>query len=309
MHKTKKNDPVITKVLSEVNAYKLDHVQLIGGEVTVLKDLPGYLSLLDKAKWKSIVTNGRIFRADITSLVDEIYISLHGKSHTHEEITGAPNSFLEITKNIEKYVQNGIEVNSDTVLTKYNYSEVYDIAKMAKDLGMSRLFLNIFQPEGLASTRPDFSPSIYQIRSAIDQMLRAREDFQIEMLFGTSTPYCLDERLITEDLAFTCGAGTWFASINPSGELRICNHSNKPYGNILKEPLNKIWHSRNIDFEYRNKELAEPVCRDCPFMSQCLGGCRINSDGTYRVDPIVIRDQLQILPLTRRKQLFATTVN
>ena len=80
------------------------------------------------------------------------------------------------------------------MLTKFNADKIFGIAYRAKQLGMKRLSLNIFKPEGLGSHRPDFSPSLQQIQSAISQMIQARDELGFEMYFGTSTPLCLDER-------------------------------------------------------------------------------------------------------------------
>lgn len=286
----------LLRILAEVNSYNIRHVQLIGGEVSILPSLPAYLEALDKVQWRSIVTNGRRFREDIKGLVNEVYVSIHGEKDLHEYLTSEPNSFGVIEETIKKYVSWGVDVNSDTVLTKHNSDSIYKIAKHAKSLGMKRLFLNIFQPEGIGSTRPDFSPSIEQIRSAIDQMISARSDFGIDMHFGTSTPLCLDERLFTERLGFRCGAGEWFASINPQGEIRICNHSTKSYGNVTESPLNAIWHSREISSEYRNAQPDDAgICQGCAAFSLCRGGCRIDQSGRYRVDPIVMRDKDKLL--------------
>lgn len=294
-HKGANTEISIKEILEEINSYCLSHVQLIGGEVTTINNLSDYLDILDRTKWKSIVTNGRIYRNDIRGKINEIYISLHGDELTHEELTQEVGSYDKIIDNIKKYVSWGIDVNSDTVLTKFNANHIYDIAKKAKDIGMKRIFVNIFQPEGIGSTRPDYSPSLEQIRSSITQLIKAREYLKFEAYFGTSTPFCLDERLITKNLAFRCGAGEWFGSINPSGEFRICNHSTKSHGNVLKTPLNKIWHSKEIDLDYRNTIVNDESCSDCEIRKHCLGGCRINEKGNYRVDPIVKRDRKLLL--------------
>lgn len=283
------------EILESIDEYRLPHVQLIGGEVTTIKNLPELLDGLKQTRWKSIVTNGRVFRGDIRGKVDEIYLSLHGDTSTHETLTQEFGSFEPIVKNIEKYVSWGIDINSDTVLTKFNADQMGEIALHAKSLGMKRIFVNIFQPEGLGSLRPDFSPSIQQIRSAIDQLLEVRKATEFEVYFGTSTPFCLDSRLISEKMAFRCGAGEWFASVDPSGELRICNHSTRSYGNVVNRPLNEIWHSKLINTEYRNKRIDDTICQHCPFQSDCLGGCRINEKGNYRVDPLVSRDRDDLL--------------
>jgi len=301
-HKRQPDVDLRKRIVEEVNSYSIDHVQLIGGEVSILPELPELLSSLKDVRWRSIVTNGRILRSDIKDCVEEVYLSLHGDKEFHEGITRAQNSYEKIVENAENYVSWGIEVNCDSVLTKLNCDSVFDLCANAHEIGMKRIFFNIFQPAGLGSGE-DLSPSIDQIRSAISQLIEARNRLGIDVNFGTSTPFCLDERLITEGLAFTCGTGDWFASINPSGDLRICNQSTRPYGNILDTPLHKLWQSREIDSEYRRLTWVDEPCKDCVFLNDCLGGCRIDGMGRARIDPIVRRDIDFLLPAWKLEEL------
>jgi pyrroloquinoline quinone biosynthesis protein E len=278
-------------ILDEVNKYEITHVQLIGGEVTTLPDLPLYLDHLPDAKWRSIVTNGRIFVPDLIGRVNEVYLSLHGDKEMHETLTKARDSFETVVDTIRNYVSYDIVVHSDTVLTSRNAHLVYEIAAHAKELGMSSLFLNIFQPAGIGQRKGnELAPSLDQIREAITQMLRARDEMSFKISFGTSTPFCLDERLVTEGLAFTCGVGDWFASIDPWGEFRVCNQSAKSYGNVLERPLHEIWHSKAISQDYRSFDWLQEPCRSCEFQAECHGGCRVDGAGNYRIDLTVLRD-------------------
>lgn len=306
-HKTQPDDDRRGKILDAVNSYRISHVQLIGGEVTILPNLPAYLDRLRDVGWRSVVTNGRNFVPELAGRVNEIYLSLHGDSEVHEAITRAKGSFEIIESNIRKYVDFGIDVHSDTVLTRVNAHQIFNIAAKAAELKMKIMFVNIFQPAGIGSySTLDLSPTIFQIRDAITQMIRARNELGIKVMFGTSTPFCLDERIISEDLAFRCGAGDWFASIDPWGELRICNQSGRSYGNLLDRPLHEIWHAREITEEYRDLGWMEEPCNSCVLRKECLGGCRISDAGSPRLDPIVERDKQHLLPQAQL-QLLKTT--
>lgn len=292
------NESTRLQILENVNRYKLHHVQLIGGEVTTLPDLPQYLRILKDTKIRSIVTNGRIFMPETVDLVDEVYISIHGDKEMHEHITRVKNSFEIIENTIEKYVSAGKRVHSDSVLTKMNYDQIFNIAKYADEIGMHTLYVNIFQPAGFGvKNEDDLAPSLEQIRFAIGQLVKAKNELGINIKFGTSTPFCLDDRLVKEGLAFTCGTGTWFASIDPWGDLRICNQSTTSYGNVLDEQLGKIWHKKEIDSDYRSLSWLKAIepCNSCVFKSDCLGGCRIDEKGHARIDPIVSRDTEKLL--------------
>jgi pyrroloquinoline quinone biosynthesis protein E len=311
-HKKQPDEDRREAILDAVNSYRISHVQLIGGEVTILPRLPEYLDRLPDVGWRSVVTNGRIFVPELAGRVNEIYLSLHGDAEVHEAITRAEGSFEIIQENIKKYVSYGIEVHSDTVLTKINAHLMYDIAARAAGLGMKIMFVNIFQPAGIGSySTTDLSPSIHQIRDAITLMLRARNELGIEVMFGTSTPFCLDSRIITEGLAFRCGAGEWFASVDPWGDLRICNQSGRSYGNLLEHPLHEIWHSGAINDEYRNLAWMEEPCNSCTLKKDCLGGCRISDTGSPRLDPIVVRDMEHLVPqeqLLQLKEIYAANI-
>ena len=305
-HKRVMDKTTTMAIVREINKYRIKHVQLIGGEVTTIPELCTYLDNLDQCGWKSIVTNGRIFVPELRGRVDEIYLSVHGEKGVHEKITNARGSFEIIEDSIRKYVDFGIQVHSDTVLTSANYQQIYTIGCRAHALGMSTLFVNIFQPAGIGANFADYlSPSIEQIRDAITQMIAVRSEFGLNVQFGTSTPFCLDERLIPEELAFTCGAGTWFASIDPDGNFRICNQSTRSYGNILEDPLNKIWHSHKIGSDYRFKHWIDKPCSDCVFRDDCLGGCRIDGSGTPRIDPLM---QGRTEPLISKEKLAEIAV-
>lgn len=295
-HKKQFDEDRRFSILRQLNRYRIDHVQLIGGEVTLLPRLPEYLDVLDNVRWRSVVTNGRILVRELAGRVNEIYLSLHGDEDSHERITNAEHSFKDIESSIDFYVGAGIEVQSDTVLTSQNYHLIYEIARIATGKGMSVLFVNVFQPAGIGRHFAEqLIPTVSQIREAITQMIAARDEFGIKVSFGTSTPFCLDERLITENLAFTCGVGAWFASIDPMGEFRICNQSAKSYGNILDRPLHQIWHSRQLNEEYRLGNWLQKPCNSCIFRMDCLGGCRVRDDGSTRVDPIVEREPEALL--------------
>lgn len=307
--KKQTDEETIINVLKELNSYKLNHVQLIGGEVTLFREkLPYYLSLLDKVKTRSMVTNGRIFIPETIEFLDEVYISIHGNKEMHESITRAKDSFSVIEDTIKAYVKANIIVSSDTVLTRINYNQMFEICKYASELGMKNIFVNIYQSAGLGARKEDdMAPSLEEIKIAIGQLIKAKHTLPLKVHFGTSTPYCLDERLILEDMAFTCGTGTWFGSINPWGELRICNQSTKSYGNVLEQELGKIWHNKIIDEDYRSLDwlkAAEP-CNSCVYKSDCLGGCRINDKGEARIDPIVLREKNNLVSQERLTELYS----
>lgn len=132
----------------------------------------------------------------------------------------------------------------------------------------------------------------------------AREKFKIPVGFGTAIPFCLDERLITENMWADCGVGVTFCAINPDGDLRICNQSGIVYGNVLKKSLEKIWNKKEID-EFRDLRWVREPCKNCPFLSICTCGCKVDLSfcEKYCIDYAIRENRENLVPLKRLKEL------
>jgi radical SAM protein with 4Fe4S-binding SPASM domain len=131
-----------------------------------------------------------------------------------------------------------------------------------------------------------------QFRSALSQMIQGRNDFQIPVGWGTAIPFCLDSRMIKENMAADCGAGITFAAINPKGEVRACNQSERIYGNVLIERMEDIWKKPELS-EFRSLSWIEKPCINCRVLMECLCGCKVdaNSAQTYSVDYAIRGDE------------------
>ena len=70
---------------------------------------------------------------------------------------------------------------------------------------------------------------------------------------------------------YRCGAAKSFFVIDPSGNIRTCNHSPRIIGHILKDPVIEDEAYWNLFAESRYKPAA---CRDCGRISECDCGCR-----------------------------------
>jgi radical SAM protein with 4Fe4S-binding SPASM domain len=78
---------------------------------------------------------------------------------------------------------------------------------------------------------------------------------------------------------------------------------------LVETPLNKIWHNVLINKDYRNAQINDPDCQGCPAYTECRGGCRIDENGLYRVDPIVTRDKAKLLAKTQIQDLINSREN
>lgn len=282
-------DPaVIDQIVARVHASKIPHVYLIGGEPSLLGTvrLNQYIELLSTQSSVTIVTNGQAYLKDLSTKLACIGVPLHGMESTHDYLTNKTGSFKQTTSSIVKYVERGFDVRCIPVLTAQNFDQMYDLIHLAKDMGMESVFVDRYEDGGLGSQSPTYmKPSTEQFKLALGQMIQARDDFNIPVGWGTAIPFCLDNRLIAEQMTADCGAGITFAAINPNGNVRTCNQSERVYGNILTEDFETIWSNPELS-EFRGLGWIEKPCVDCDVLTECLCGCKVdaNSAQTYSVD-------------------------
>jgi|SRR3989339_260887 len=254
------------------------HVYLIGGEPSLLgvRQLNEYVELLAQRSSVTIVTNGVRNLIGLSNKLACIGVPLHGDEGVHERHTRRFGGYKQTIRTIESYVAAGFDVRCIPVLTAWNYDQIYNIIAKAHQLGMESVFVDRFEDGGLGSqSSTELKPSLEQFKIALDQMIRARDDFGVAVGFGTAIPYCLDNRLVSERMTANCGVGITFAAINPDGDVRICNQSEIVYGNILDEPIQKIWAKSQLD-EFRNLSWVTEPCLSCPVVTDCLCGCKVD---------------------------------
>jgi radical SAM protein with 4Fe4S-binding SPASM domain len=273
----------LDKIVESVYNSNIPHIYLIGGEPSVLstKKLNEYINYLSKKSSVTIVTNGLIYKK-LSNKLACIGIPIHGNEITHESLTGVKGGYKKTINTIKNYISDGFDVRCIPVLMSINYDQIFNIIKLAKKLGVESIFVDRFESGGIGSKKiHELKPSLFQFRKSLSQMILAKKKFNIPVGFGTAIPFCLDERLITHNMWSNCGVGVTFGAINPDGDFRICNQSNIIYGNVLKETIEKIWNKNNMN-DFRCLNWAIGPCKNCHFLKDCVGGCKVDVAHSYK---------------------------
>lgn len=268
----------VDQIVKSIYESWVPHVYLIGGEPSLLgvKQLNEYIELLADHSSVTIVTNGLLFLDGLSNRLACIGIPIHGNQETHERHTLVSGGYSKMIKNVNRYVKAGFDVRCIPVLTAWNFDQMYEVIRLASQLGMESIFVDRFEDGGLGNKKSsELKPSQEQFRVALTQMIQARNDFGIAVGFGTAIPYCLDERLIAENMFANCGVGITFAAINPNGDVRICNQSQIVYGNVLTESIEQIWKKDRLR-KFRNLSWVTEPCRFCTVLHECLCGCKVD---------------------------------
>lgn len=196
-----------------------------------------------------------------------LLVSLHGATAaSHEAFTGVSGSFEETLTNVRQAVMAGLNVTTSTIITRHNWTEVAAIAHLSHNLGAHHAVFNRY----LGIPLPEIEPAPPQLRAAIENVeslgLQPASDVQHPVKFGNCIPQCFAPSSSTG-----CLAGVAYCTIDPWGNVRPCNHSPLIVGNLLKQSVEKVWHSEGME---RWREMITPQCRSCLELSSCHSGCR-----------------------------------
>jgi len=126
-----------------------DSVLFTGGEPTMRDDLAGLVRFArESCGYKNVIiqTNGRRFayRDYAVSIADagarQFMVSIHGHTGAlHDFLTGQKDSFAETVIGIKNLLALGLTVATNTVITKSNYRNLPDIARMLCSLGVGQM--------------------------------------------------------------------------------------------------------------------------------------------------------------------------
>jgi radical SAM protein with 4Fe4S-binding SPASM domain len=117
----------------------------------------------------------------------------------------------------------------------------------------------------IGDTVPGLTPDNQQLRAAIRtiELLRAAEH---PIRFGNCIPQCFEASSSTG-----CTAGSTFATIDPWGRMRPCNHAPLIAGDLKTQSIENVWNGKVMQ---QWRALVPEACTTCAAFALCHGGCR-----------------------------------
>ncbi len=251
------------------------YLKITGGEPTLHPDFERIVQALAARNLPfSLFTNARWSNPaevlDCLSRTEQcqgLLVSLHGStSASHDAFTGVAGSWDETLANIERAVSAGQNVTTSTVITSHNWREVEEIVGLSRQLGANHAVFNRY----LGLPHPDVEPTPEHLRAAVKTIERLHRHAALHTLppvrFGNCIPQCWEP-----SSAIGCLAGIAYATIDPWGNMRPCNHAPWVCGNLLEDSLAAIWNG--VRMQSWRQSFAEQ-CLACAELARCHGGCR-----------------------------------
>jgi radical SAM protein with 4Fe4S-binding SPASM domain len=277
-------------------------LKLTGGEPVLH---PAFAEIVHAIEDRSIpftlFTNGRWPHPDglvrlLRNLAscEGLLVSLHGPDKaTHEAFSGVPESFAETMSNIRRVADAGLDVATSFVINCHNWDRIAESLDLALSLGANHVVCNRF----IGAPLPGVTPSQSQLRAAIATVESLRAAGR-PIRFGNCIPQCF-----APSSSRGCTAGSTFATVDPWGRMRPCNHAPLIAGDLRAQNVREVWQSEAMAYW---RSLVPGGCVACSAFATCHGGCRAQALLTGRLQDSLIRAPLvETLPSSARVLLYA----
>ena len=222
----------------------------------------------------SLFTNGTLIdKLDFEKIPKNVkfLISLDGCENMHDKIRGK-GVFRTVMNNIKLLISKGYNISCNYTLMKINKDCIKDTVKILHDVGVHIIQFSKLLPLGRGVNIKNLilSPAEYmKCLKEIDSLSKLYKDI-IFVYDGTS--------LLRGNKKISwryCSGGTTRVEIEPNGDVYPCALVKIPslkFGNILLEPLEKIWEKRKLSVFF--EEFTPRECKSCKYYAYCFAGCR-----------------------------------
>jgi len=255
------------------------HFTLTGGEPFVHSGFEKLLQHISvQRNWASfsILTNGSLIDADLAKRLADmrvgyVQVSIEGLRASHDSIRGEGQFQLSVDA-IERLVAAGVRTLISFTAHSGNYREFGDVAELARQLNVARVWADRLVPCGRGCDLPILSSQ--QTYEFLGMMRHARDSIRkrwfnrtevsmhraLQFLLGGSRPY-------------RCAAGDTLLTVMPNGDLYPCRRMPVHVGNVTQTTLSELY---NGDFlsSLRDRQRVSKGCRECLWKMQCGGGLK-----------------------------------
>ena len=265
---------VFERVLTAAKNERIKIIRLTGGEPTVLKSIDVFLRRAKDLGFSIIVnTNGTALPEKrlqaLKGLVDCIKISFPAPDEeTMTRLTGNKTTWRRKWDALEQLEKLGIRADILTVMTSENIRQFDN-------------FIRLLEPHPSICWRPlraetqdgnRHPVSREEIRSLAAKLSGARSRERWKYLsLGLATPFCALENPSDAIELFSGGRSCGpveSLTVTSQGELVRC------YSRRDGIDMSKGLRKTNLELSLQDFERLPPVCRNCPFVPLCRGGCR-----------------------------------
>ena len=266
-------------IIDEAKKLEFKAVALTGGEPFLRKDIFDLIEyVVTNGFLLHLNTNGSLITKDVANRIKKIEekavnkfgfdVSLNAiTQETSKRFTNTDK--LDDTLNgINNLIAAGITPRIQTVLTRINYFEVFDILKYISKLGIPRLHTIFFRPVGNARGVLDLCLTFEELNNIHIQLLKLSRELNVSI--SCELPYNLGIPIEVENIDIVgCYIGER-TIIMPNGDMVPCYMiPDIVIGNIKNTNIDEALEKAKA---IKNKRKVD-ACKGCKYERTCNGGC------------------------------------
>lgn len=247
---------------------------ITGGEVLVRPDFEElYLHAVGRGLLVTIFTNGTLVTERVADLFaehrpDMVEISLYGMTReTYERVTQVPGSYDKCLAGIQRLVDRRVRVGLKTVALAWNVHEVQAMEAYATSLGLAFRFDSALNPRVDCGANRN---SELQLSAERAVALDLVNPMRVEELKAFCEKFVRPELPRDLEHVYTCGAGEASFTVDPYGQLLMCQLSRKNGFDLRTDRFERGWNDVFPTLRAR-KWQTNAVCRGCKLLSLCSG--------------------------------------
>ena len=260
----------------------IPQVVFTGGEPTMRDDLVELVSQADEFV-TGLVTNGTKLSELAQPLrdasLDYAQVTIESfDPKIHDQVTCTDGSHARTLAGIRKALSIGLQIVTNTTLTKTNASSFTETIKWLHGLGIRNAACNTLICSGHGVE--------HKIENGLDDaaladVLKAACETadKLGMTFQWYSPTCYHEGTNPIELGLgtkTCSAAAHNMTIQPDGTVLPCQSWPDTVGNILKDDWASIWRHPTC-VKLRSHLFAPEECKSCEYETSCGGGCPLDT--------------------------------
>lgn len=268
-------------IIDRLKAWGVNTLGYSGGEPLLNRDIFEIATYSKKMGFKnSLLTNGVLlekYAEEVASNFNVVQISLHGTQQVHDSLTGLEGSFDQALRGRAAIMDSNVAVSCVMVVNRKNLCTLEDTIALAAAMDMNSVLVNRFLPggKGLENVK-ELCLNPEEWVDILDRVEKSSEEYNIPILVGTPTPPCLkglrDYKFLLKE---GCMAGkNLHCAIDPSGGLRVCNHSQTVLGNCLESDPQVVYENSEYVKGFSELRYTPDMCKGCSMLEKCKGGCR-----------------------------------
>lgn len=269
-------------------------VTLSGGEPFLRTDLLQLVrELRDRNVFVTLITNGYLLDTNsVRSLRNDdvtVKVSIDSMDgNVHDYLRGLPGLQKRVLKGLNLLVSEGVDVEVNTVVTRYNLMGLNKMYGYLKRLDIRKWNISIVRPMGMTRKKwADLYPNLQRYFSYVKKLVNEflnEECMDITFLFDYKVlknilDSTADKQILESNRKTGCMIDIKDNStltISPQGDVYLC-----PYleftriGNVRKQSLKELWETSqtNNDFLQLGLRRIDTVCQNCRHLPLCRGGC------------------------------------